>query len=66
MPLELVRGLIVPRAAHEPHRGRLEVEVLSFRQVAVDDVAQNLREAGWSVWPRLSVGLQLHPASYAV
>lgn len=36
------------------------VDVLRFRQVTFHDFAQSLREPGWSGWPRLSVGLQLH------
>lgn len=36
------------------------VDFLTFRQVTFHGVAQSLREAGWSAWPRLSIGLQLH------
>lgn len=36
------------------------VDVLTFRQVMFRDLAYSLRETGWSVWPRLWVGLHVH------
>lgn len=36
------------------------LDLLTFRQVEFRGFGRRLREAGWSAWPRLSLGLQLH------
>lgn len=36
------------------------VDLLTFRRLEVDGLEQALADPGWSLWPRLSVGLQLH------